>query len=195
MRNGKWILIGISGIVALGFGFSVSFGTFSLSGLPAETPISNSNPTPNIVYPAILSGKVIGLNDGDTVTILTSDNQQFRIRLSGIDSPEMKQDFGQKSKANLSDLVFGKDVKVNASKIDKYGRTLGQIFIGDLDICLQQIADGLAWHYKKYEDEQSATDRKLYSDAEAVAQKAKRGLWSSPNPVPPWVFRHPEIGQ
>ncbi len=137
----------------------------------------------------------MSIADGDTVTVLTQEQKQYRIRLSGIDAPESKQDFGQKSKQNLSDLIFGKDIKVNAVKLDQYGRTVGQIFLGDKDICLEQVKGGFAWHYKRYQEDQPEADRKIYSDAEIEARRAKRGLWLQANPIPPWIFRHPDTAK
>ena len=136
-----------------------------------------------------VTGKVVGVHDGDTATVLDANKNQYKFRFNGIDAPELKMDFGQKSKQNLSDLIFGKEVTVAYSKVDKYGRFVGTIFIGGIDANLEQIKAGLAWHYKKYSGEQSAKDRQAYSDAEIKAKSAKLGLWSQPNPIPPWEFR------
>lgn len=134
-------------------------------------------------------GKVVGVRDGDTATVLGENKVQYKFRFNGIDAPELKMDFGQKSKQNLSDLIFGKTVTVKFSKKDKYGRFVGNIYIGGKDVNLEQIKAGLAWHYKKYQDEQTEADRKLYSDAEIKAKEAKLGFWSLPNPTAPWEYR------
>jgi endonuclease YncB( thermonuclease family) len=136
-----------------------------------------------------LTGRVVGVSDGDTVTVLDASNKQWKIRLMGIDAPEKKQAFGQKSKANLSDLVFNKQVTVEYSKKDKYGRTVGKILIDGVDANLEQVKAGLAWHYKKYVKEQQVTDRSLYAQAEERAISEKKGLWLEDNPIPPWDFR------
>jgi endonuclease YncB( thermonuclease family) len=138
----------------------------------------------------MLQGKVIGIGDGDTVTVLDSDNQQWKIRLMGIDAPEKKQAFGTKSKESLSVLIYGKQVSVEYYKRDRDGRTIGKITVDGVDANLEQIRAGFAWHYKKYAKEQSAEDRSAYADAEEQARATKKGLWTDPSPVPPWEWRH-----
>jgi len=135
------------------------------------------------------SGKVVGIADGDTATVLDDTNTQHKIRFLGIDAPEKSQAFGQKSKQNLSDLIFGKTVRVQVLKRDKYNREIAKILLDGKDINLQQVKDGFAWHYKEYQREQTTDDRKLYSDSEEEARKAKRGLWFDENPQTPSDFR------
>lgn len=138
-----------------------------------------------------IHGKVVGVSDGDTVTVLDAENSQFKIRLSGIDAPEKKQAFGQASKAALSDDIYDKVVEVSYTKRDRYGRIVGKIFVDGEDVNIRQINRGLAWHYKKYQNEQPHQDREAYSQAEATARAGKRGLWADHDPTPPWYFRHP----
>ena len=135
-------------------------------------------------------GKVVGISDGDTITVLDSSNTQHKIRVAGIDAPEKSQDFGNRSKEHLSDLVFGKTVYIPESKIDKYGRTVSRVMIGNTDAGLEQIKAGMAWHYKRYEIEQSSADRTSYSSAENLAKASKIGLWSQGVQVRPEDFRH-----
>lgn len=137
-----------------------------------------------------LQGRVIGVADGDTVTILDASNTQLKIRLMGIDAPEKKQPFGNKSKEALSALIFNKQVVVESSKRDKYGRTVGKILVNGIDANLEQVKAGLAWHYKQYEREQSLDDRAAYSQAEEQARKEHVGLWVDTDPTPPWNWRH-----
>ncbi len=137
----------------------------------------------------VMQGRVVGIADGDTVTVLNSSNTQFKIRLMGIDAPEKKQGFGNKSKEFLSDLVFNKRVTVEYSKQDKYGRTVGKIFVNGVDANLEQVKAGMAWHYKKYQNEQSVEDRFFYANAEILARSKKHGLWVDREPTPPWVWR------
>lgn len=139
---------------------------------------------------ATIDGKVVGVSDGDTITVLDANNAQHKIRLSGIDAPEKKQPFGQRSKESLSDLVYDKAVAVETNKRDKYKRNVGKVLVDGLDANLEQIRRGMAWHYKAYEREQPAIDRKVYADAETEAKAARRGLWADAEPVPPWDFRH-----
>ena len=144
------------------------------------------------VYADILTGRIVGISDGDTVTLLDANQRQYKIRLTGIDASEKKVPFGQRSKEHLSDLIFTKDVQVETDKLDQYGRTLGKILLGRNDINLAMINAGLAWHYKKYQREQSASDRLLYSHAEDQARQQRNGLWRDPNPTPPWEWRRGE---
>ncbi|HEX8649625.1 MAG TPA: thermonuclease family protein [Pyrinomonadaceae bacterium] len=137
----------------------------------------------------VIEGKVVRVADGDTITVLDNGNKQHRIRFQGIDAPESKQSFGQKSKQNLSDLVFGKQVTIIYSKMDKYRRVVGKVMLDGKDVNIEQIKAGMAWHYKKYEDEQPPEDRVSYAKAEHEARAAKRGLWQEPNPTPPGEYR------
>ena len=143
-------------------------------------------------YAEILRGKVVGVSDGDTITILDSTNNQYKIRLTGIDAPEKAQAFGQVSKKTLSDLIFNKEVEVLWVKHDRYQRILGKVVLNGQDICLEQVRRGMAWHYKKYQNEQSPEDRTKYSDAEKKARDAKAGLWIDNAPIEPAQFRHPK---
>lgn len=137
----------------------------------------------------VIEGKVIRVSDGDTIAVLDKDNKQHKIRFQGIDAPESKQAFGQASKENLSKMVFGKQVTVIWDKVDKYGRTVGKVLLDGKDINIEQVKAGLAWHYKKYSDEQPPEDRITYAKAEEDARGAKLGLWQDPNPTPPGDWR------
>jgi micrococcal nuclease len=97
-----------------------------------------------------LRGKVVSIADGDTITVLDENKKQNKVRLNGIDAPEKKQAFGAKSKVRLGELVAGKDVVVEWKEKDKYGRIVGQVHQGSLDVNLQMVKEGLAWYYKKY---------------------------------------------
>lgn len=133
----------------------------------------------------ILEGRVVGVHDGDTVTLLMAGNQQVIIRLAQIDAPESDgQAFGQQSKQSLSGMVFNKNIRVEKDTIDKYGRTVGTIFVDGLDANRAQIKRGMAWAYRKYLHDQSLLQ------VEDEARRAKVGLWSDPNPIPPWEYRH-----
>jgi endonuclease YncB( thermonuclease family) len=132
----------------------------------------------------ILEGRVVGVHDGDTVTLLIAGNQQVKVRLAQIDAPESDQAFGQRSKQSLSNMVFNKTVKVEKETIDKYGRTVGTIFVDGLDANSEQVKRGMAWAYRKYLHDQSLVQ------AEEEARQSKVGLWSDPNPMPPWEYRH-----
>jgi endonuclease YncB( thermonuclease family) len=136
-----------------------------------------------------LVGRVVGVTDGDTIKILDASNTQHKIRLAGIDAPERKQPFGQASKKSLSDLVFGKEVVVEWTKLDRYKRIVGKVLVNDLDANLVQVKRGLAWHYKKYKKEQTSEDVEAYSQAESEAKTSELGLWVERDPIAPWEWR------
>jgi endonuclease YncB( thermonuclease family) len=123
----------------------------------------------------VIHGLVVGVSDGDSVTVIDANKTQYKIRLAGIDAPEKAQAYGQKSKDSLSDLVFGQQVDVEWSKRDRYGRTVGKLMLGGVDINLEQIKRGMAWHYKNYQNEQSQEDRDDYAQSESQAQGKKNG--------------------
>ena len=136
-----------------------------------------------------LTGNVVRIIDGDTVVVLDANKVQYKIRLMGIDAPEKKQAYGKKSKDNLSSLVAGKSVIVEYDKLDRYQRIIGKIELSGKDMNLEQISSGMAWHYKKYQGEQTQADRMRYSEAEVDARNSKTGLWHDPEPIPPWDYR------
>lgn len=136
-----------------------------------------------------IEGRVVGVSDGDTITVLVGQRQQHKIRLAGIDAPESKQPFGQASKKHLSDLVFDRDVTLDCGKIDKYRREVCVVMVDGQDANLAQVKAGMAWWYRKYQKEQAAAQRSSYEAAEAVAKAGRVGLWSEADPVPPWDWR------
>ncbi len=137
------------------------------------------------VFAADLSGRVVGIADGDTFTLLTSDKQQVKIRLAEIDAPESSQPYGNKSKQALSGLIFGKDVRVVVQTTDRYGRTVGRPYVGNLDVCEEMVRVGAAWVYRQY-----VVDESLF-DVENDAREARRGIWglSESEQVEPWNWR------
>lgn len=142
-----------------------------------------------VLIPKELTAKVVGVHDGDTVTVLDDTKRRYKIRLSGIDAPELGQDFGRRSKENLSRLIFGRGVVITHNKIDRWKRIVGKITADGTDANLRQIEGGMAWHFKRYEKEQPAAERAAYANAEADARTSRRGLWIQPNPEPPWNKR------
>jgi endonuclease YncB( thermonuclease family) len=155
--------------------------------------------------PHSLEVRVVGITDGDTITVVDSNQLQHRIRLTGIDAPEKGQPFSARSRQALSDLVYRRTVTIQWSKADRYGRFLAKVLVsppGDcptpctarLDVNLAQVDTGLAWHYKEYEKEQSPSDRKAYAAAEQRARALHIGIWSQPDPVAPWDQRHGTAG-
>lgn len=138
---------------------------------------------------ATLSGEVVGIADGDTLTLLDDQQNQHRIRLAGIDAPEKKQAFGNRSRQHLAAAVFRKKVTVVIYKMDRYGRALGKVLLEGQDLNLLQVKTGFAWHYKQYQHEQPFADRRAYAEAEDEARKRRLGLWRAPDASAPWEFR------
>lgn len=130
-------------------------------------------------------GKVVGVHDGDTITLLTEDKRDIRVRLTQIDAPEKNQPFGMDSKKILSDLIYLKSVWVKNEDVDRYGRTLGTIYLNETDINAEMVRLGAAWVYTRY-----AYDTGLF-DLENEARLAEQGLWALPKKdhIPPWEWR------
>lgn len=141
-------------------------------------------------FAADIVGKVVGVSDGDTITVLDATLTQHKVRLEGIDAPEKAQPFGQRSKENLSKWVFGRQVVVESTKVDKYQRSVGKVIVDGVDANLEQVKAGYAWHYRKYAREQSTSDRASYAAAEDSARAKGRGLWRDPQTMAPWDWRH-----
>lgn len=147
---------------------------------------------------ADIRGKVVAVTDGDTIKVLDANRVQHKVRLSGIDAPEKAQPFGNASRKNLAALVAGKDVRIETSKKDRYGRVLGKVWVQPqdcpgcgktLDANHAQILSGMAWRYLDYVKDLPPEDRGRYESAEAEAKQRKRGLWSEANAIPPWAWR------
>lgn len=137
-------------------------------------------------------GIVVGVADGDTLTLLDANRVQHRIRLDGIDAPERRQAFGQRSRESLTVLAKGRSATADCPKTDRYGRAVCRVRIDGVDVALAQLERGLAWHYLKYAHEQDPSVRRLYERAERAARAGRAGLWSQPEPLPPWDYRHPQ---
>ena len=145
-----------------------------------------------------IDARVVGVADGDTITVLDSKQKQYTIRFAGIDAPERNQPVGARSIQNLARYVAGKDVRLDCHKTDRYQREVCKVWVQPadcsrcgkmLDVGLSQVTDRMAWWFRRYADEQSAEDRGRYDSAEQEATLRKRGLWADDNPVPPWEFR------
>ncbi len=143
----------------------------------------------SVVHAGLLEGKVVSVHDGDTITVLDATKRQHKIRLAGIDAPELSQAFGRVSRQHLADQVAGRTVVIEWTKRDKYQRLVGKVLLNSRDINVTQIEAGLAWHYKKYATEQSPEDRQRYARAEEQARVGRLGLWQDGRSLPPWEYR------
>ena len=131
------------------------------------------------------SGKVVGVSDGDTITVLR-DKQPQKIRLYGIDCPEKRQPFGKRAKQLTSELVFGKLVEVEPVATDRYGRTVAFVQVEDVLVNEELIKEGLGWVYVRYCKLPLCAE---WQGLQLAAQAEKRGLWEDSDYVPPWEFR------
>lgn len=133
--------------------------------------------------PETISGTVVKVADGDTFTVLTSDNNTVKIRLHGIDAPEKGQDFYRVSRDHLVSLVMEKEVEIAVTTRDRYSRTVGLAKVNGKNINEAMLKSGLAWHYKEYDNNAK------WAALENNARMERKGIWSMPHPVPPWQFR------
>ena len=135
------------------------------------------------------TGKVVRVLDGDTIEVLV-DKKPIRVRLAEIDCPEKDQPFGQAAKKYVLKIASQKIVTVESKTKDRYGRTIGEVFLPNGDSLNRLlIRDGYAWHYKKYSKDESL------AELENQARKNKAGLWQDNNPIPPWSWRRGKKGQ
>lgn len=145
-----------------------------------------------------LTGRIVGVTDGDTVKVLTTDKKEVKIRLYGVDAPEKAQPFGQKAKQFASDLVFGKDVRVEVIDTDRYGRSVAFVRTGPppselgrtgegITLNERLVESGFAWHYPQYCKRQPLCGQLAALEKEARTKKL--GLWADPDPTPPWQWR------
>jgi endonuclease YncB( thermonuclease family) len=150
-----WVLIGLVTLMSTGFAAGESF-----------------------------TGKVVNVTDGDTVVVLRAGNIQEKIRLAEIDCPEKSQAFGQRAKQFTLDKAAQKNVTIEVRDHDRYGRTVGEVFLPDgKSLNRELVRNGYAWWYRQYSKDLSLGEN------EQEARSARRGLWSDPNPIPPWDFR------
>lgn len=147
---------------------------------------------------ADFTGLVVAVTDGDTIKVLGADQVEHKVRLSGIDAPERGQPYSNASRKHLASLVAGKEVFVETTKLDIYGRSLGKVWVQPsdcpgcgkiLDANYAQILAGMAWWYRYYANEQSPEDRGRYESAEDEAKARGWGLWADPNPINPYSWR------
>lgn len=124
------------------------------------------------------------MNDGDTITLLDANQAQHKIRLFGIDAPEYRQPYARAAAKALADLVAGEGVGIDVKDTDSYGRTVGVVYKGNLNVNLKLVQSGYAWWYRKY-----APLSDDFREAEERARIGRSGLWAEPNPTPPWEWR------
>lgn len=139
-----------------------------------------------------LAGVISKVLDGDSVILRAADQQTHEIRLAAIDAPEYDQAYAELAKQYLTKLIHNQTVCVRWQYIDDYQRKIGTVFLGDKDINLNLISEGLAWHYKRFQTTQSPENRQRYSQYEHDARVANIGIWSQAYPIAPWNWRMQE---
>ena len=159
-------------------------GSFSL---PSNQTPSDNAAAESLLQDHVITGRVIAVADGDTVTVLDQNNQQHKIRLAAIDTPERGQPFGQAARDAIGTLCYNRFVTVRVQESDRYGRLIGWINADGQSINHRLVRDGMAWHYRQY-DKSAALD-----ELENEARANRRGLWNDPNPIPPWEWRKPRL--
>ncbi|MDU1892742.1 MAG: thermonuclease family protein [Dysgonomonas sp.] len=130
----------------------------------------------------VLTGLLVRITDGDSVVLLTEDKQQIKVRLDGIDCPELGQPFSQKAKQFVGDICKDKEIKVHVTGKDRYKRTLGVLYADTINVNEALLSAGLAWQYKF----NKSAD---YAELEQEAKVKKLNIWSESNPVAPWDYR------
>lgn len=138
---------------------------------------------PNASAPTHLTGRVVGVSDGDTLTLLVEGVRQVKVRLAEIDAPEKRQPWGEASKRSLAELCYDVEAAVMVIDVDRYGRAVGRVTCRGTDANREQLARGMAWRYVKY-----ARDPTL-APVEGEAREQRRGLWTDEAPVAPWEWR------
>lgn len=134
------------------------------------------------------TGRVVGVVDGDTLTVQTERQAQLRIRLHAIDSPERGQPYSDPALRLLADLVANRTIRFETVDTDSYGRSVARVYVGDTDVNAELVRQGAAWVYRKYSDDPALLE------LEREARESKRGLWALPasQRVPPWEYRASE---
>lgn len=131
----------------------------------------------------VISARVIGITDGDTIKVLNPANVQLIIRLAEVDAPEHHQAFGERSKQNLSLICYGKQASIEVVDVDRYERLVGRVMCEGVNANKAQVRSGIAWVYRKYLRDASLID------LENEARANHRGLWADARPIPPWEWR------
>lgn len=135
----------------------------------------------------MITCQVVKVSDGDTVKCRPDGAKELKVRLDSIDAPEKAQEGGMESTKELASLVLGKTVVIKTNGRDKYGRVLGFIHSGGININEEMVRRGQAWAFREHLQDSSLME------IEREARKARRGLWAAPKPMYPSHFRHPEL--
>jgi|TARA_B100001971_G_C18138188_1_gene508856 endonuclease YncB( thermonuclease family) len=129
-------------------------------------------------------GRVVGVIDGDTIRI-TRNLKSVKVRLYGVDCPEIKQAGGKEARALVRRLAFGRVLLIESKGKDRYKRIIGRVYLlSGNTLSRELVKAGKCWWYRKY-----APDDQYLKELEKEAKADKRGIWADPNPIPPWKWR------
>ena len=139
---------------------------------------------------ADFSGRVVAVPDGDTLDILC-EGRATRVRIAGIDAPELLQRHGARAQSYLATLALNKQAMVEERGMDRNGYTVARVQVYGTDVGLRLISSGMAWHLKGQGRIQNQTpeEASIYAVAESRARQRHAGLWQDLNPLPPWEWR------
>ena len=185
LKNKVFKLLMFIVLAALSYVF-YEFGLGDFPGSGSQDRYSTESKkegTKSIPEGNVIAGKVIKVADGDTFTLETEGRVSVKIRLYAIDAPEKGQDYGTKAREYLNDICYDKFVSVHSKGKDQYGRTLGILYVEDMNLNEDMVRQGLAWYYSHF-----ATDRRLDS-LEQLARRERLNIWSMKNPVAPHEYR------
>lgn len=176
-------------------GFGELPSVYVKNNYPSNTTTGSTDTQPVVTRPVIdtslktIQAQSVRVIDGDTLEVIPVSGQSERVRLMGIDAPESDQPYGNTSKSSLETCVSPGNVTIEWIKKDQYDRLVGKVLVGSKDCNLEQLKNGMAWHYKQYQSEQTQSDQLTYSNAEVLAKSAKTGLWQDNCPIAPWDWR------
>ncbi len=143
-----------------------------------------------------LTGRVVRVADGDTLTILSGNRKQERVRLASIDAPETTKDsrrpgqpFAEASRRFLSDLVSGQHLTLSCHERDRHGRAVCDVPLAGGETANQKLVRAGMAMANREKGGRFLRDPRI-AELEREAQQARVGIWSEPNPVPPWKWRY-----
>lgn len=188
------LFLGLALLIGLAAGGPAAYAR----GAPASPPQASSVPSAggdarsdarSTPARAWIDGIVEHVYDGDSFRLRAGDGRALGVRIAGIDAPERTQPFANVSRTALREAIGSHEVRIEAIKVDPYGRVVGRVFVAGRDVGLEQLDRGLAWHFARYDADLPPAERERYAQAQARAQAQRAGLWRQNDPLAPWLFR------
>ena len=157
--------------------------------LTSALPVPAARRAAPPALPGILEGQATQVADGDMFTLTDDAHHAFRIRILGIDAPELAQPFGKVSRQVLVNRILHQRLQVLVQSRDHRGLVLGKVMLDGQDLGLDLVRIGMAWHDPASDRALFAGDPDVYAHAEEDARGAHLGLWDTQDPVAPWTWR------